>query len=116
MGSDWGRWYIIQVVAADNPTFLVATLTRLCTRIELKNSFLGHFGTVLSLFGLLWGQIWCHYPSLAGSSAKSFIPVAHFNALLAHPNIVGTYRVSNQSKMATKWAKNMCFSTPVSPG
>ena len=38
-----------------------------------------------------------------------------FNAFLALPNVRGTHKVSKQSKMTTKWAKNMCFTPPLGP-
>ena len=47
-----------------------------------------------------------HSQSLAGPFAASFVPVAHFYALLALPNVCGTYRVPKQSKMATTWANH----------
>ena len=48
--------------------------------------------------------------------AASVVPVENFYAFEALPNIFGTYRVSKQSKVARKWARNMRFSAPVAPG
>ena len=60
-------------------------------RFVLGPSLRKHLFAQIPPFGLLWGQLWCQHRSLTSPFATFFVPVAHFNAFLALPNIVGTY-------------------------